>query len=392
MILRLYIKRYLFAPSSHSVVKSLSRLSILGIALGVLAMIVVLSVMNGFHETILKRLLKSQPHLVVTGLSAHGEKQLRQDVPQAYLHYFSKQDIIVRTSEGLFSGAVAYGVLPGRLEKLGSVIGPKILKLAKDDIALGVDLARNLGVFEGDELTVISPESLLVAGETPTYQKVRVRALIRTDLNELDSKTLYYSDGVGLSRIGHTSSFESGYEILLPDPFLAKELKMRLLERGYRSVQTWEDLNSALFYSLKMEKSFMGLFLGITVLVSCFSVISVIFLLVTEKENDIRVLKFIGAKTRQVRDIFLVVGVVLGGIGISLGIIGGLFICWLIKTFPLIRLPDVFLDTQFPVKVEAPIVATVGLLGMAIVIGSSVWPANRAAKLKSLDTQIPGVK
>ncbi len=410
MLEKLFLKRYLLTSSHSSVVRVLAWISISGISLGVLTMIVVLSVMSGFDEAIEKRLLHSQPHLTITGLTPAQEITLKKDISTQSMTSFSRQDVIVRTVDGLFTGAEAYGAELSRINQMGKRVGHSVeiiedangtystgktkssdekLLLGKDEIAIGVDLARSLGVFEGDEVTVISPESLLVPGETPTYQKVKVRALLRADFSDYDSKYIYFrqdSQVNGLRKFRDTASLESGFEIMLPSPDYALQVKERLIAEGVTGVKTWQDLNSALFYSLKMEKRLMSMFLGLTILISSFSIMSVLFLLVTEKEKDVGILKALGAKKKQIMAIFIYIGLILGALGIGSGTLLGLLICWVIKTFPIIHLPDVFLDTHFPVKIEFLVIAGIVLLGAILTFLSAIGPAIKVANTDPLDS------
>ena len=218
---------------------------------------------------------------------------------------------------------------------------------------IGVDLARGLGIFEGDEITLVAPESLLLpAGEIPIYEKATVKALVRTDVPDVDGHVVFYDADHGLSRLKDTASLEKGLEIRLKDPENAPDLAAKIRKMKWGPVKTWQDMNAALFYSLRMEKTLMGVFLGLTVLVACFSIISVLVLLVTEKRADVGVLKALGATKNIIRRIFVTIGLTLGLLGILGGTLFGLLICWIIVRYPIIRLPDIYYDTSFPVRVE----------------------------------------
>ncbi|MFI5206146.1 MAG: ABC transporter permease, partial [Candidatus Paceibacterales bacterium] len=121
-----------------------------------------------------------------------------------------------------------------------------------------------------------------------------------------------------------------------------------------------------------------------TVLVSSFSIMSVLFLLVTEKQKDVGILKALGAKKKQILGIFSTVGMTLGLIGIGSGTLLGLFICWLLKTFPIIKLPDIYYDTSFPIKVEPSMVIYIVVLGSLMTLLSALWPAIKISKTEPL--------
>jgi len=384
-----------------SVVRTIAMLSVGGICLGVLAMVVVLSVMQGFDEAIKKRLLGVQPHLVISDASAETFRKITEVVGKnGTVDPYSNQDVIIRTLDGIFSGGVARGVDSQALKKIAQQVKNKIevsesgssvivgkkqiakvnFELAPKEVALGVELARSLGIFDGDEINIVAPESLLLpAGEMPIYEKVRVRALLRTDVPDVDTHAVFYDVNTGLKKLKHSASLESGFEVRLNNPDDSVKVKESLVKLGVKKVKTWQELHSALFYSLNMEKTLMGLFLGLTVLVSSFSVVSVLVLLVTEKRADVGILKSIGATKQQIRRIFMAIGACLGLVGIVGGVVFGLIICGLLDRFPIIKLPEIYYDTTIPVQVEVPVILGIIFLGMILTLAGAVIPAWRIA-------------
>ncbi len=400
MLERLFITKYLFGKNKGSLVKTMAFLSVGGIGLGVLAMIVVLSVMGGFDEAIKNRLLGVQPHIVVQDLRPETQNIVTQVIGAwGKVESFSKQDVILRTLDGFFSGAIAQGVSEEALEHLGRRVSSKVevidsgasvtttskqhtsgidFKLGPKEVAIGNELARSLGVFEGDEVNLVAPENLLLpAGEVPIYEKVRVKALVRTDVPDIDSHIVFYDAASGLRRLQETASLERGLEIRLKDPSDSPRFAETLKKSGVLRVKTWQELNSALFYSLKMEKTLMGLFLGLTVLVSSFSVVAVLVLLVTQKRMDVGILKSLGATKGKIRRIFMAIGATLGLVGIGGGTLLGLIVCWLLARYPIIRLPDIYYDTSLPVRVDKNIVVGIVIFGAFITLLGTVVPAWR---------------
>ena len=380
-------------------------ISIGGVGMGVMAMIVVLSVMAGFDDAIQNRLLRVEPHVVVENPDPALATRIELDSPQwGTAQRYNKQDVIVRTADGLYSGAVAYGIESDVLKKLakrvrtrvevvdtsqGNVtsVKPKTTEvdfvLSVGEIAMGADLARSLGIWEGDEVTLVTPESLLLpAGEMPTLEKVKVRALLRTDVPEIDGHVFYYDIALGMRKFRDTASIEKGIEIRLLDPDKAPMVAAEITKLGAKDVQTWQTRNKALFYSLKMEKSLMGIFLAVTLLVSSFSVVAVLVLLVTEKRRDVGILKAIGATRGRIRRIFMSVGLVLGTSGVALGAALGLLICWLLERYPLIKLPDIYYDTTVPVRVEYLVVVSVLVFGALLAFFGALGPAWRISRFE----------
>jgi lipoprotein-releasing system permease protein len=405
MLERLFILRYMWGSSKASVVKTIALLSVFGVSLGVLAMVVVLSVMGGFDSSIKNRLLGAEPHLIV---KSENMGQIQKIIGSSgTTQRYSKQDVVLRTGDGIFSGAVAQGEEAVELAALAKRVRHHVevtdngtgamatsretsakidFLLGPREVAVGVDLARSLGIFEDDDVSIVAPESLLLpAGEIPIYEKAHVRALVRTDVPEIDAHVVFYNVDGGLRRLRDTASLEKGIEIKLENPEDAPYYAKLLKKAGLKDVKTWEDLNSSLFYSLKMEKTLMELFLGLTILVSSFSIVGVLVLLVTEKRTDVGILKAIGATQNQIRSIFMSIGLALGMVGILSGVFFGLVICWVLKTYPIIRLPDIYYDTSIPVNVEKGVIFGVIILGAILSLAGTAIPAIRVARYSPMD-------
>jgi len=407
MLERLFVFRYLFGQSKKSTVRTIALLSVGGIGLGVMAMVVVLSVMGGFDQAIKTRLLGVEPHLVVDNSSGDVEEKIATMVGKhGIVDRYAQQDVIIRTVDGIFSGAVAQGeetkamVNFGKRVKHNVVVNdsstgamatgkneevPIDFVLGPRDVAVGADLARSLGIFEGDEITLVAPESLLLpAGEMPIFDKMRVKALIESDVPDIDEHVVFYDVDHGLKKLRDSASLENGLEIRLKNPDDAAGLATKIRAMKVGTVKTWEDMNAALFYSLRMEKTLMGVFLALTVLVSSFSIVSVLFLLVTEKREDVGILKAVGATRGLIHRIFMALGLVLGLLGIVGGTAGGLFICWLLKTYPVIKLPDIYYDTSFPVHVESTVIIGIVVLGILLTLLGTLIPAWKVARYEPI--------
>jgi lipoprotein-releasing system permease protein len=404
---RLFITRYMLSRTRGSVVRTIAILSVGGIGLGVMAMVVILSVMQGFDEAIKSRLLGVQPHVVVAGSSPEVYKKLLQIVGhKGTVDPFATQDVIIRTLDGIFSGGVARGMETQTLKRVTHQVQHKVevmeggssvvvskkqtnkvnFELGPKEVALGLDLARSLGIFEGDEINVVAPESLLLpTGEMPIYEKVKVRALLRTDVPDIDTHAVFYDVDRGLKKLRAAASLETGFEIRLENPDDSIDLKTKIQKAGIKNVKTWQELHSALFYSLRMEKSLMGIFLALTILVSSFSVVAVLVLLVTEKRADVGILKSIGATKVQIRKIFLAIGIFLGLIGIGGGVVCGLVICGFLERYPIIKLPEIYYDTTIPVQIEYTVIGGIVLLGILLTLAGAVIPAWRIADTQPIE-------
>jgi len=385
----------LLSRRSSALIRVISWLCIFGVGMGVASLVVVLSVMNGFDDAIRRRLISVQPHLIIHSSESQYDAVARiiqaREGTSALVTPFESQDVIVRTVEGYFSGAQARGISQKSLEnmliqnrKLRNAEAVSYFKvpetaevdLKPNEVIVGIDLARGLEIFEGDEIIAVPPESLLLpSGVLPEYEKVRVKAIVRTNVPEVDSGMVLYEFGRSMKRLRRNSGRESGVEVQLKDPYAFQSLKEDLKKAGF-SVDSWEERNKALFYSLKMEKIAMGLFLGLSVLIASFSILTVLVLMVTHKRSEIGVLMAMGLAAKKARRLLTGVGLVLSSFGVLGGVIVGLALCWMIDTFPILKLPDIYYDTRIPVLVDPVVVISLLICSGAIAFLSSWLPAR----------------
>lgn len=389
MLSWLIFRNYLLSKRSGALVRIIAKHCILGVGMGVAALIVVLSVMNGFNQTIRGRMLNVEAHLVVpqsakptreglTRLQAQVSGVARVDKVER----FETQDLILRSVDGLFGGAVAKGydaeTLRALLQRTWASTHrmtppPEIesADLAADEVILGVDLARSLGIFPGDDVILVPPEALLLPkGEIPKFQKFHVKSTLNTQLPEFDSKYLYYNLDRFPDRL-RSASREQGFEVRLANAYEADEVKKALLAKGVPSL-TWGDRDTALFFALKMESAAMTLFLSLAVLITSFSIVIIMVLLMNQKRQDIGMLMALGLSVRRTRRLFLNVGLMLSFIGIFSGVLLGTAICFFLDHYKLELLPDIYTDNTLPAKLTARILVGV-LLGSSLVAVLGSW-------------------
>jgi lipoprotein-releasing system permease protein len=409
-------RHYLLSRRAGSLIRTVAWISISGVAIGVLALVVVISVMSGFDSQIRNRLLAVEPHLVATMPSAaaqngylptdqialnpdfqklSGDHSLQADL-------FDNQDVIVRTVDGNFGGAVARGVEAQTLKYILSEtrkeamhasqtsiepapIARETTDLQKGEVMIGIDLARSLGIFEGDTITLIAPEALLLpAGEAPPFERVAVRSLITTNIADIDEKVLYYGRGRSLLTFQNSPSRVSGFEVRMPHPEDFQDVKSSLEAHGWK-VESWVDRNSSLFYALKMEKFAMGVFLGLAGLVASFSIVTVLVLLLTQKRKDIGLLMGLGLSPRKTQTLFIQVGLILSAIGIGTGLILGVVISLLLDKFPIPLLPEVYYDATIPANVSPLFVFGILVVASVVAFVSAYIPARQTTRESPAD-------
>lgn len=398
-----FLKAYIFTRRSGALVRIIGWISLVGAALSVVAMVVVTSVMQGFGGGIRDRLLAVEPHVVVELSSEQPDyanvASLVQDInkiEKAKAHLYETQDLMIRTVDGLYSGAAGHGIDSGTLKNILEGLdvkrrktkrdqlrldprdfSPDTYDLKKGEVVIGVDLANALAIFEGDEIVIVSPEALLLPpGESIRFEKVRVKSILRSNVPHIDAQTVFYGLGESLRTIRYSPIREKKIEVRSEDPLNLNSITAFLVSKKIK-YQTWSERNSSLFYSLKMEKFLMTLFLGLTLLIGSFSIVTLLVLLSTQKREDIGMMQAMGMSPKNVRRLFAGMGVGITTVGMGAGLLIGLIACWWLDHFPIIKLPDIYYDTDLPVSVDYQTIIGVSVI-VFIVSSLSSWFATKA--------------
>ncbi len=411
-------RHYLFSRRAGALVRTVAWLCIVGVGIGVMALVVVLSIMNGFNDAMKDRLLAVEPHLIVNIPGTSTYEDVHKNPIYSYLaaqsgvqaRILESQEIIVRTADSFFGGALARGVEPESLHTIlnevkramnknrkkgstevfepvqtpteeGRADRPGEIQLGPGEVLIGVDLARSLAVFPGEKLTVIAPEALLLpAGEAPDFERVTIKGFLVTNIADIDSKMIFYPRATTFRHLADSSSREIGIEVRLPDADDYGTIKKELEAKGAK-VTTWIDRNSSLFYALRMEKFAMGMFLGLSALIASFSIVTVLVLLLTQKRRDIGVLMSMGLSTAKTRRVFIQLGLLLSGIGLGGGLIAGTVICLVISTFPMNILPSIYYDTTIPARLDPYLIFCVVIVAAVVSVLSAYFPARRHTQM-----------
>ncbi len=384
-----FFRHFLLSRRAGALIRTIAWISMMGVTLGVFALIVVISVMNGFHESIRGRLLAAEPHVVVAGSELSGKVQELLSTRSAAFNSVEKQDVVIRTNDGVFSGAEAKGLDEKALAKLlhdvheanreggekgelstyaGVVLGP-------GEVLLGADLARSLGLTYGDKMTLIAPEGLLLPpGEVPRFERVVVKSLLTTNVADLDSRLLIYGKSRSLNALGANVSKRNEVEIWLPSAADAEKVKAEIVKTDTElRVGTWADRNSSLFQALNLEIFAIGLILSLSTMIAGFSIVTVLMILVMQKRKEIGLLMSLGLSRQKTQALFVRVGMMLSGTGVLVGAVSGVLVCFFIDSAKTSILPDFYYDTTIPAKVNPFFV--MGVVGLALVLG---WLASWA--------------
>lgn len=405
MLSWLLFKKYLFSKRSGALIKVISWISIVSVTLGISSLIVVTSVMNGFNHTIRKRMFGIEPHLVITqksnAPSSRGQLlNLKDQVQKTFekrlesVAYVDSQDVIIRTLEGLFGGGVAKGYDSEELSDLlkrihiyntkiegdeDPMLSYRPVELGQFEVAIGMDLARELEVYQGDQVLLIPPETLLLPpGEAPSYQKVTVKEILSSRLSDFDAKTILFNRKAGLPFLRQSLSKKPELNIRFEDADLALNLKKHKVFRAFEA-SSWRDRNKVLFLALKLEKIAMTTFLAMAVAITGFSILSVLALLIAQKQFDYALFLAMGYSQAKCQALFSRIGLILAAIGIVVGGLLGTAIAVYLQSYPLDVLPGIYYDSTIPARVEALSIGVVILTSLVLAWLGTGWPVRKLA-------------
>jgi len=397
--------RYLRTRRHSGFITLLTGISIGGVALGVTALLTVLAVMNGFENEIQSRIAGTDAHVVLLGADAAGisnpepvVERLRREPGVVGVAPFTYVKAMV-FREGLTEGMVVKGVDLGRereVTTIGRHIQPPLDSIPErtasglPGIVLGSELAARLGARVGSPVVLATlsgaPQSAL--GFAPRLRQFELVGVFTSGLYTYDSSFGFIAIP-SAQEFFQLGSGVTGIEVRLADMFDAPRASGALLRAADRRdlrVNNWIELNRNLFTWMKLEKTVMFLILALIVLVAAFNIVSTLFMVVLEKRRDIGVLKSMGADGPMVLRIFLVEGLLIGGIGTLLGAAFGGILIGLLQRYPFVRLPgDVYFIERLPVRPEAGDFAAVIAAALALCAVAALYPAWRASRLDPVD-------
>jgi lipoprotein-releasing system permease protein len=391
-------KRYLRAKRKQKFISLISVISILGVAVGVMALIVVLSVYTGFTEGLRDQIIGINSHVLVQrfGNNIVNPAELAKQVEdiegvEATTPYIYGQVLI--SSGRNSSGIVLRGIDP---RTAGNVINistkMKAGKLADLDseadlpgIILGRELARQLGIRKGSRVRLISPDGpLSPMGVLPKIRTCIVTGIFETGMFEYDSTLGFINLATARSLNGEEEGVH-GLEVRVRNVEQADRVGdaiRKMLGPGY-SVRDWMQLNQNLFAALKLEKAGIFIALDLIILVAALNIISALIMVVMEKNRDIAILKSMGATTGSIMRIFFNQGAVIGLTGTLLGVMGGLGLCSILKRYKFIELPsNVYPMSTLPIKVVPVDVSIIAVSAILITLAATLYPSWKASRVQ----------
>ncbi len=396
--------RYTRAKRRTHFISFITLTSVLGIMLGVTALITVLSVMNGFESELRRRILGMTSNVTVTGIDGklyawQAVAERLQDYPHLVGSAPFVEGQVMLTFERQVSGTMLRGVLPEREHQVSEVVERitagqlEALKAGEYGIILGAELAHYLGVWVGDKVTVITPQvTTTPAGILPRLKRFTVVGVFEVGMYEYDRNLalVHLEDAAKLLRL---EGAVSGLRLKLDDVFIApqaaKILSLRL--GGEYLVTDWARLHSNFFKAIQMEKTVMFIILLLIVAVAAFNIVSTLVMVVTDKRADIAILRTQGITPGAVMVVFILLGSIIGLVGTLAGVVGGVALALNVETLvpALERLlgvhflaADVYYISELPSELHWEDVWHVSALAFLLTLLATLYPAWHAAKVK----------
>lgn len=412
-----FFYRYLFSKRANSIIRRVSFVCFLGLIISIGSLLIVFNVMGGLGQSIKERFLATEPHVIVSFESDSSagfvqnqknkiEKTLKSsglDSGVSAFYFFESIDMVIRTQKGVFSGAVAKGYdssyLDGFLQRMygetalpggGDILddmadkegvsggqnkknkNPSVIRSAirmgdeklfftenkeshknKKKIIMGLGLASELDLYEGEKVHLIPAENLLLPpGEPVQFEFGQIKSIISTQNAVWNSNYVFY-DRSHFPSFRESSSYRSGFEMRLNEPEDFMPYKAALEEAGF-SVEVWPERNSSVFFALKVEKTIMSIFLSLAGLITLLAVSSLLVLLMVQKKKEMGVLMAMGLSLQKVHRLFVGIGLLLSSFGMLGAFLFSLGVCLFLKYSNIPILAQFHADTSFPVEFNVP--------------------------------------
>lgn len=400
----LYIgSRYTNLSQRDHFITFISIVSMVGIALGVMVLITVLSVMNGFTKEIRSRILSVTPHVMVS--QAGGELQ---DWPTAVKYFNQDKEVEAAgpfiEGQGMITkgrevrGVMVKGIDPETVDAVfplkTTLVDGSLEKLEAGSfgVVIGAEMAKRLGVGVGDDLTLLIPEvTVSLAGVSPRMKRLKILGVFAVGyIYDSTHIFVHLADGAKLYKTGQGVT---GVQLRLRDPFKAPQLaaKYRNESQGFYNVVDWTILNSAYFSAVKMEKTMMFFTLLMILAIAVFNLISTLVMVVTDKRGDIAIFRVLGASKRKIMSIFIAQGAIIGLIGTIVGVITGILlalnvtdiVAFIEQAFKVKFLSEeVYFISFLPSDLQLKDVLLVAACAMGLSLLATIHPAWRASKVE----------
>ncbi|GAB6053795.1 lipoprotein-releasing ABC transporter permease subunit [Magnetospira thiophila] len=398
--------RYLRARRQEGFISVIAWFSLLGIALGVATLIIVMSVMNGFREELLSRILGLNGHMTVQagpeGLTNYDElTKAIAGVEGVTLVAPVIEGQVMATGRGLANGALVRGMRPEDIRKRKMIVD-NIRTGSLDDfqgpdaVLVGSRLAGKMGLATGDRITLISPKGNVTAfGTVPRMRAYRIVGTFEVGMHEYDSSFVFMPLAAA-QKYFKLENRVSHLELMIQDPYELRRPRAEVaaVAVGQGRVYDWQQTNHSFFSALQVERNVMFLILTLIIIVAAFNIVSSMIMLVKDKGSDIAILRTMGASRASILRIFFISGASVGTIGTFVGFWLGMLFCWNIEgirraieaiTGADLFNAEIYFLSKLPAKVDNWEVFTVVMMGLGLSFLATLYPAWRAARLDPVE-------
>jgi lipoprotein-releasing system permease protein len=388
--------RYLMARRKQAFISLISLISAVGVAVGVMALLIVLALMTGLQGELRDRIVGSAAHVYVFKAGGFGEAGEEVKKVLAVPRVVGAAPVVLGQGLAKSAGANEFITIKG----IDPVLEPSVTNVAQSitagslnalipaagsmaGIVLGKDLAQKLGVSLGDSIEVLTPEGPLTPfGVAPGTRAFKVVGIFSLGLYEFDNSYGYVHLSVAeklLDKV-HPDFIEVKVDELFAAQEVAEEMPSRL--GSEYEAQDWADMNKSLFSALWLEKMAMSITIGLIVMVAALNIIASLILLVMEKTRDIAILKTMGSSAASIRRIFMLQGLVIGAVGTGVGAVGGCALIYVLDHYKLIHVPlDVYQISYVPFRLLPLDFVVVVVSAILVCFVATIYPSRQAAKL-----------
>ena len=376
-------KRYLWSKRRHPFVGVVSTISVLGICVGVAALVVVLAVMNGFDEDLKKRIIGTRAHLVIEKVEPFNDatpviEKVRQMPFVAGASAFVEGQALVQIGEW-GTGVLVRGVDTAKersVSRFYDYLTHGTLSERPDGVVVGSELAKRARLEMGSKFFIATQNTKKPSAYT-------VEGIFSSGMYEYDSNLIFLNLSAA-QNLFNLNGQVSGVSVYLKKAEMADDVKKELIGKlgGAYYVRTWMEMNHSLFSALKLEKIVMFLILALIILVACLNIAGSLTIMVMDKTKDIGVMKALGATPLSLMKIFSWDGLMLGCIGSVTGFAAGLGICFLLKEYSFVELPkEIYYIERLPVSISSQDTIIVLLVAVLLSFVSALYPAVMAGRL-----------
>ncbi|MDO8663013.1 MAG: ABC transporter permease [Candidatus Omnitrophota bacterium] len=382
--------RYLTTKRKEKFISLISVISILGIAIGVMALIIVIAVMSGFDKDLHDKIVGNYSHINLTSFKAieSGEyadilKNISANAHVKGASPYIQGQVLIKEGNRYFAVGLR-GIDPATENKVTKVKEyirqGNIDDLKENAIIIGKELAGYMGLELNSTLNLYSPLGKPYA--------LKIVGIFNSGMYDYDLNLVFTNLKSAQDIFGLPNQL-TAVAIKLDNPDLAPQVREDLYSRlGFNyNLKTWMEANQNFFAALKLEKLTMFIILTLIILVASFNIISTLIVMVVEKTKDIGVLRALGMSAQGIKKIFTYQGLIIGTLGTGLGGLAGITLCFLLKKYQFIKLPqDIYYIDRLPVSIQLwPDMVLIILSALVIILVATIYPATRASKLKPVE-------